>query len=262
MKLFFREFGEGKPMIILHGLFGLSDNWVPLARTFADSLNMKVYVPDQRNHGMSAHHPVFNYHALVDDLAEFYDEHDITSAILLGHSMGGKVAMHFALDYPANVEGLIVADISPVTYQTHRHAFLLEVMSEIYFENFRSRKEIESEMMKKVPDKRLVNFMMKNIRTISRDKLAWKMNIESLKLNLEEVFKFEPSGRNFAKPVLWLKGELSDYIQQHHHHEMFSLFPSTDLKIIENATHWLHSDQPVLIASTITEWLLHQRKIQ
>lgn len=255
MKLFFREFGSGKPMIILHGLFGMSDNWVTLAKVFADKLKLRVIIPDQRNHGKSGHHPVFNYHAMVDDLAGLYEELSVDTAFLLGHSMGGKVAMLFALDYPSNVEKLIVADISPVTYKTYRHAFLLEVMSDLDFGKFKTKKEVEAELLKQVLDQRLVSFMLKNVQNISRDKMGWKMNIDALKLNLEEVFRFQPGGRLFSNPVLWLKGENSDYIQKEHHIQMFSLFPETTLKIIPEASHWLHAENPEVFTNEIINWI-------
>ena len=169
--------------------------------------------------------------------------------------MGGKVAMHFALDNPSKVEKLIVADISPVTYITYQHAFLLDVMSKLDFESFTTKKELEREMLIQVPDKRLVNFMMKNVRNISREKFAWKLNIESLTLNLEEVSKFEPTEKQYLGKVLWLKGELSNYIQTTHHAQMYSLFPETLLKTIPNATHWLHSDNPDAFVKEIVDWV-------
>jgi esterase len=255
MKLFFREYGQGRPMIILHGLFGMSDNWVTIAKIFAEKLHFRVIIPDQRNHGKSGHHPVFNYHAMVDDLAGLYEELSVDTALLLGHSMGGKVAMRFALDYPANVERLIVADISPVTYKTYRHAFLLEVMSGLDFGKFKTKKDVEAEMLKQVPDQRLVHFMLKNVQNISRNKMGWKMNIDALKLNLEEVFRFHHVGKMFSKPVLWLKGENSDYIQSEHHLQMYSLFPETTLKIIPDASHWLHAENPDAFTKEIIDWI-------
>jgi esterase len=255
MKLFYREFGEGKPLIILHGLFGLSDNWVTHAKIFAEKLQMRIIVPDQRNHGQSGHHPAFTYHSMADDIAELYDELNISSATLLGHSMGGKVAMYFALDYPANVEKLIVADISPVHYKTYRHAFLLEVMSVIDFSTFRNKKDVETSMLLQVPDKRLVNFMMKNVQSISRDKLAWKLNIDAIKLNLEEIFRFEPAGKQYSGPVLWLKGETSDYIMREHHRIMYTFFSNTTLQVIPNASHWLHADNPDDFIQEIIKWM-------
>lgn len=255
MKLFYREFGQGEPMIILHGLFGMSDNWVSLARLFAQRLNMQIIIPDQRNHGHSPHSSTFTYHAMVDDLAELYETLNIDTALLLGHSMGGKVAMHFALDNPSNVSHLIVGDISPVAYKTYRHAFLLEVMSSIDFAKYKTRREVEQAMLEHVKEQRLVDFMLKNVHQISRNKLGWRMNIEVLKLQLDEVFKFEPSGTQFHKPVLWLKGEFSDYIQKEHQMIMYSYFPNTTLRIIPNASHWLHADNPQAFTEEIINWL-------
>ena len=254
MKLFYREFGNGKPVIVLHGLFGMSDNWVTIASVFAEKLNRRIIVPDQRNHGQSPHNQVFNYHSLVDDIAQLYEELDISQAALIGHSMGGKVAMHFALDYPASVEKLVVADISPVHYKTWRHANLLEIMSSLNFSEFRTKKDVELKLESLLNDKRLINFLMKNIRSMSRDTLGWKLNIDAIKAQLEEVFRFEPDGKLYNGNVLWLKGELSDYIQQTHHLTMYSFFPNTNLKVIPNASHWLHADNPEAFMSVVLEW--------
>jgi esterase len=254
MKLFYREFGKGEPLIILHGLFGMSDNWVTFASKFAEKLNRHVIVPDQRNHGQSPHHPVFGYHALVDDLAQLFEDLEISKAAILGHSLGGKVAMHFALDYPSSVERIVVADISPVHYKTWRHANLLEIMNNLNFSNFLTKKDVELELERHLNDKRLVNFMMKNIRNMSRDKMGWKLNIDSIRMNLDEVFAFKPTGHIFEGKVLWLKGELSDYVQQTHHLSMYSMFPETLLRIIPNASHWLHADNPDAFEKEVIDW--------
>lgn len=255
MKLFYRTFGEGKPLIILHGLFGLSDNWVTHARHFAEKLKMTVIVPDQRNHGQSPHHDVFNYFALVDDVYELYNELEISDAVILGHSMGGKVAMHFALEYPQMVTKLIVADISPVEYRTNRHAELLEIMASIDFSGNKSRKQIEAQLMMFLKDVHLVRFLLKNVQQKSRESLGWKLNIESLQLNLEQIFKFEPTSGTFEHPVLVLKGAISDFIQPEHMQAFQKFFPQMKLVVIEGASHWLHADKPEKFANEVISFL-------
>ncbi len=243
MRLFYREIGEGdRCLIVLHGLLGMSDNWLSIAKIISESLALKIIIPDQRNHGLSKHHHVFNYDALVDDLDELYDYLNIEHAILLGHSMGGKVAMQFALSHPEKVSSLIVADISPISYKSYRHVELIELMYNTDFAQFVNRKQIETYFEEKVNDKRLIWFLLKNIYEISKNTYAWKLNIESLRLNLEEVFKFDIGNNVFEKETLFLKGELSDFIQTEHLQVIKSMFPNYKMQTISNAGHWLHAD--------------------
>ena len=118
MKLFHRKYGEGQPLIILHGLFGISDNWVTIGRRLADKF--EVYILDQRNHGQSPHSDVFNYYAMVEDLYEFIENHQLFNPIIIGHSMGGKVAMNFALEHPSKVSKLIIVDMSVRKYSARQ----------------------------------------------------------------------------------------------------------------------------------------------
>jgi len=256
MKLFYREVGEGENyIIILHGLLGMSDNWVRIAKIFSDMMSAKVIIPDQRNHGISMHHPVFNYDALVDDVLELYDALNIQQAVLLGHSMGGKVAMQFALNEPDRVASLIVADISPVQYKTNRHAELIELMYNIDFSKFQNRKQIEIHLKDRIHDSQLVWFLLKNVHEVSRNTYGWKLHIESLRLNLEEVFRFDQSDTQFTKKTLFLKGELSDFIQTEHLPIIKQFFPNYEMKTISNAGHWLHSDNQKEFSDTVIQFL-------
>ena len=159
MKLVFREYGEGKPAIILHGLFGQSDNWVTIGRRIANQFH--VYIPDQRNHGQSPHTPIHSFPAMADDLAEFIEEHQIENPVLIGHSMGGKVAMTYALENPGKVKKLIVIDISPRKYPERvTHTQVITQMMGIDLENISTRGEVEKILDSRITDSRVRMFIM------------------------------------------------------------------------------------------------------
>ena len=151
MKLFFRIFGEGPAVIILHGLFGISDNWVTFGKKLAEQ-GFKVYIPDQRNHGQSPHSPIFNYLALTDDLHEFIGDNEIENPVIIGHSMGGKVSARFALENPELPEKVIIVDISLRAYPSRSsHAKIIEGMRRIKFDMVKSRKEVDMLLTERIP---------------------------------------------------------------------------------------------------------------
>lgn len=259
MELFFHSYGEGKPLIILHGLFGLSDNWVTIARRIAK--NYKVYIPDQRNHGNSPHHSTFNYYALADDLMEFMEEHEIEKPVLMGHSMGGKVAMNFALDYPENVEKLIVVDMSVRQYQAreiHRH--LIQAMESVDFDKLHSRKEVEEHLKPMIPQKPLRLFIMKNLKRFSKNRLGWKLNLPVLKESLETIVEGISAGQRFEKPSLFIAGGKSDYILDSDHERIKEIFPQSEIKNIPEASHWVHADAPEKFCAIVSEFLQNDCK--
>lgn len=228
-------------MIILHGLFGMSDNWVSLAREFAKDYS--VHVIDQRNHGRSGWHDVFNYEAMVDDLLAFMDDHDIDQAILLGHSMGGKTAMQFALDHPSKINRLIVADISADEY-SHRHDTIIEAMLAIDLSKLEKRSDVSREMKDKITDDRIRQFLMKNLHWKDRSTLGWKANLEVINDNLNEIFRAIDSEVPFEKPSLFIRGGNSPYIRDKHIPRIKKLFTNSGIETIEGASHWLHAEKP------------------
>jgi esterase len=241
MQLFHQHYGEGHPLIILHGLFGMSDNWVSHARRLADDFS--VYAIDQRNHGRSGRHQVFNYTAMADDLLEFMETYNIDSAHMIGHSMGGKTVMQFALEYPARVDKLIVADISADEYN-HRHDILIETMLSVDLSRYSSRAEVEKELEKTIPDMAVRLFLLKNLYWKDRTSLGWKANLEVILENLPEIFRAIDSPVPFAKPTLFIRGSNSPYIQQKHIPRIKNLFPHSFIETIEGASHWLHAEKP------------------
>jgi pimeloyl-ACP methyl ester carboxylesterase len=244
MKLFFREYGKGQPLIILHGIFGISDNWVSFARQIEDQF--RVLIPDQRNHGQSPHDPTFNYFALCADLYDFIEEHDLEDPIILGHSMGGKVAMRFALEHPDMVKALIVADISMRTYQRrYRHLDMIDAMMNVNFEDAETREDVENQLIDKITEKRIRQFAMKNLYRRERSgQFAWRLNLEAINLNMDEVFEGIEMSETFDKPALFIKGGDSDYVKYEDYDQIYRNFLKAEIETIEGAGHWLHAEKP------------------
>ena len=257
MELFFRHYGKGKPLIILHGVFGISDNWVTFAHSMAD--RYEVFIPDQRNHGQSPHDPAFNYFALCADLYDFIEEHEIEDPIILGHSMGGKVAMHFALENPDMLKALIVADISMRTYnRRYRHLDMIDAMLNVIFTDAKTREDIEMQLKPHINDPRTRLFAMKNLYRRERGgQFAWRLNLEAINLNMDEVFEGIESKNLFAKPTLFIRGGNSDYVKYEDFDQIYRNFPRADIKTIEGTGHWLHAEKPGEFYEIVNEFLQH-----
>ncbi|MBW6478245.1 MAG: alpha/beta fold hydrolase [Bacteroidales bacterium] len=241
MELNYQHEGSGHPLIILHGLFGMLDNWISLSRKLAE--NFSVYTVDQRNHGRSQKHIVFNYHAMVDDLLEFMETHELESAFLLGHSMGGKTVMQFSFDYPEKVDKLIVADISPEEYN-HNHDRLIEAMLSVDLSKYSSRSEVDKDLKEKIDNPRIRQFLLKNLYWKDRSSLGWKTNLEVIQENLPEIFRALDSEHPFKKPTLFIRGAESNYITDLHIPRIKELFPNSEIGTIDDASHWLHAEKP------------------
>ena len=256
MELFFRKEGSGPPIIIIHGLYGSSDNWLNIGKR----LNSKftVYMIDLRNHGRSPFSDVHTFNDMKADINEFFYRHSIQKATILGHSMGGKAAMWFAGDYPEKIEKLIIADIAPRDYmelqhesQFYLHQNILLAMMEVDFSRIKSRNEIEDFMSEKIDDKRIGQFLLKNVIMDKQLKqYKWRLNVSVLYNYLDEIV----SGVNFrwledripitTYPVVFLRGTLSNYIQAKDEILIRQIYPDAKIIDIPNAGHWLHAEQP------------------
>lgn len=255
MKLFYRTFGEGKPLIILHGLFGISDNWVTFGKKIAE-LGYQVFIPDQRNHGQSPHSDVFNYLAMTDDIYDFIEENKIENPILLGHSMGGKVSIRFTLENPELISKLIVVDISLREYPKRiTHEKIIDAMRRINFDMVNSRKEVEMLLTERLPDIRLRQFIMKNLYWESKERLDWRINFEAICKNLDELFDGIDAIDKFEKPTLFVKGGLSDYILEEDIPIINYNFPKVQITTIENTSHWVHAEAPQKFYKIVTKFL-------
>jgi len=257
MSLSFRKYGEGQPLIILHGLFGQSDNWNSLAKNFAEK-NFAVYTIDLRNHGLSPHHDEWNYEVMADDIRIFIDEHNIQYPILLGHSMGGKVAMTFALNYGGILEKLIVADIAPVKYPAHHHE-VLHALNSVDFNQVTSRKDVEEILSKSISDFGTRQFLLKNIywENSSENKMNWRFNLNVITEKYEEILK-EVIEKSSNVNTLFIRGEKSNYILDEHIDSITERFPNSKLITIPNAGHWVHAEQPKLFYEAVMSFVSPQ----
>ncbi len=246
MELFYRKFGNKgqQPLVILHGLFGLSDNWVTFARRIAME-GFEVFVPDQRNHGQSPHSGNFNYLALADDLFEFLDEHQIENPMLLGHSMGGKVAMRFTLENPDTVEKLAVVDIGTKAYPARiQHKKILQAMRSIDLNRIKNRRQAEEQLETMIPEKRIRLFILKNLHRNEQNRFEWRLNIDGIETNLDDMFDAIETTAVYEKPALFIKGGASDYILPEDYPLIRKNFPHAEIISIAGASHWVHVEAP------------------
>ena len=233
--------GEGKPLLILHGYFGMSDNWKTLGNKFAE--DYQVHLIDQRNHGRSFHSDTFNYEILAEDLLNYIQFHKLEKVYLLGHSMGGKTVMLFAVTYPDLVDKLIVVDISPKEYQPHHNAILAGLNS-VDFTIQNSRKLIDEQLSKYIQEMGVRQFLMKNVYWVEKGQLGFRFYLKSLTDNNPEVGKPLPQNTSFQKETLFLKGEKSGYIIVQEQLIIDNHFPNNKVVEIANAGHWLHAENP------------------
>ena len=255
MDLFFREYGKGQPIVILHGLLGISDNWVGVARKLADE-GFRALIPDQRNHGQSPQHPVLNYYALTDDLTEFIVHHELVNPIILGHSMGGKVAMRYTLENPSSVDKLVVVDTSLRTYvRFNYHLKLIDAMLSVDFNVINTRQEAEDHLTEKIRDERLVQFLLKNLYWKEKDRLGWRPNLQAISYHVDAMYDGVFYSTRFEKPALFVRGGKSDYILEEDYPAIIQNFPQAIISTIENGTHWVHADEPDKFYNLILEFL-------
>ena len=233
--------GEGKPLLILHGYFGASDNWKTLGNQFAE--NYQVHLIDQRNHGRSFHADEFSYELLVEDLHNYIKHHQLENIYLIGHSMGGKTAMLFAVTYPYLVDKLIIVDISPKEYQPHHNAILAGLNS-VDFSVQNSRGLVDAQVGKYIPEVGVRQFLLKNVYWKEKGVLDYRFNLKSLTDNNPEVGKPLPLKSRFDKQTLFLKGEKSGYITENESLIINPHFPNHKIVAIKNAGHWAHAENP------------------
>ncbi len=242
MKLAFRKYGSGQPLIILHGLFGQGDNWTTHAKLFAEQ-NYEVYAVDVRNHGLSPHSDEFTYEAMSEDLLELIEDNNLQNVILMGHSMGGKVVMEFALHHSEFPDKLIVVDIAPKGYAPHHH-HVLEGLNAVDFSIVKTRKEAEAILLKSIDDMGTRQFLLKNLYWKTDTELAWRFNREAITNHIENVGKEIVSRYNTTTPTLFIRGENSNYIKDNDITLIDELFPQSRLETIAGAGHWIHAEKP------------------
>lgn len=263
MKLFYREYGVGPPLIFIHGFLGMSDNWIPVGKSLSNI--HKVYIPDIRNHGQSPHSKEHNYNVMSSDIKEFMLYHKITKATLIGHSMGGKLVMNFAGIFPGLVESIIVIDISPRSYLNDKkksekvfdHKELLHFMKDFDIKNIKVRKEVYSASNKKFGDEFINQIIQKNIKRNSDKSFSWKLNLNVLIDNIEHIAdRIEISGKSDKIKSLFIFGNESPYFSEKDYKSVKDNFPDSYVKVIKKSGHNIHIDNKERLIEEIKQFLL------
>jgi len=241
VRLNYKSFGEGTPVVILHGLLGSLDNWQTFARRLAGEF--MVYTVDLRNHGKSPHSDVHTYPAMADDLLEFFREQNIPKAHLIGHSMGGKAAMQFAIFHPEKVLKLIVVDMAPRSYESG-HEMIFEALMKIDLEQIRKREEADALLGETIHDTVMRQFLLKNLDRNTDGSFAWKMNLHGLWKNYSFINVPIRSDAKVNVPTVVIRGGKSNYVQHNDLNSFKEIFPNTSLITIRDAGHWVHAEAP------------------
>jgi esterase len=253
MRLHCHQLGHGPPVVLLHGLLASSSNWLGVGRQLG--ARFTVFAVDLRNHGRSPHDDEMSYPCMAEDVVELLDDRGMATAHVLGHSMGGKVAMHLALSNPARVNRLIVADISPRAAPTQPHD-TLKTLLDFDPGAFRSREALDVTLAERLPDARLRRFLLKNLMSAAHGGMRWRPNLAGISANLPRLSEAVQGGRPFARPTLFLRGEDSDYLTERDVPEILRLFPNAILQVVTRTGHWLHADAPAEFTRMVLDFLL------
>jgi pimeloyl-ACP methyl ester carboxylesterase len=239
MELHSRIEGSGFPMVLLHGLLGSSDNWRTVSKRLGQSY--KVYSVDLRNHGQSPHGERMSYPVMADDLREFLERQEISQAHVVGHSLGGKAAMQFAISYPDRVKKLVVVDIAPKAYPPSQRS-ILAALGQLELQSFKSFGEIDAALAPAIPEIAVRQFLMKNIARVPNSGFRWRIDIASIAKSYDDLTKAIIPARRYDKPACFVRGGRSDYIQDTDLPSIRAIFPRAELATIAGAGHWLHAE--------------------
>lgn len=234
--------GQGKPLIILHGFLGMLDNWKTLGKQYAQN-GFEVHLLDQRNHGKSFWANDFNYALMAQDLLRYLTQKGITNINLLGHSMGGKTAMQFAINHAPMVDKLIIADIAPKAYPPH-HQDIINGLLSLDFEVINTRAAADAALAKHLTNQGVRQFLLKNLYWKNKNELAFRFNLQVLQHKMEEVGQALQANATFTNHTLFLKGSKSNYITDTDLPKIKNHFTKSQIITIANAGHWLHAENP------------------
>ncbi|MDR0713388.1 MAG: alpha/beta fold hydrolase [Bacteroidales bacterium] len=264
MELYYRRTGQGEPLVILHGLYGSSDNWLTMAKRL--SAEYDVIIPDLRNHGRSQHHPLHNYPQMSGDILELTDRLHIGKYHIMGHSMGGKIAVHVAARTPERLSSLTVVDISPMNYPSltenspvvTEHLNLIHTLLETDLTRFSTRASIEQYWLQRIPAA-TCRFMLKNLQQKGKW-FTWRLNLQVIARHLPYILngmdEFTPDRHPLIRvPSLFIKGERSDYLPDACFSLIRKIFPNSKFAVLSGAGHWLHVEQPERFYEKISAFL-------
>ena len=252
MELNYKSLGQGEPLIILHGLFGTLDNWQTLAKSWAD--HYLVYLVDLRNHGRSPQVDGLSYPAMAEDLHDFMEQNWIHKAHILGHSMGGRVAMEFALSYPDMVDNLIVVDIAPRPDRPG-HDDIFAALFAVDLKTIQSRQAAEAILEQYIDEWGVRQFLLKNLSRMKEGGFEWKMNLPVIHRDYANILEPPTQDGPFEGPTLFIRGENSGYVKDEDILRIQELFPHSALRSIPDAGHWVHADQPEVLKGIVMEFL-------
>lgn len=252
MKLHFERLGSGSPLVILHGLLGSGDNWLGLAKAWAPHFD--IIVPDLRNHGRSPHADEAGFTAMAADVKALIEAEGLSQVTVLGHSLGGKVAMTLATDYPELVSRLIVVDIAPKPYPpTHRE--LMSALLAVDLSRYTTRGEVDAVLAGPIPATPVRQWLLKNLGRDEAGKLCWKPNLPVLYRSLLELSAGFADLRQYTGPVLFVAGGRSDYVNEQDLPLIRRHFPEARLETIPDAGHWVHVDAPAKLGELVKEFV-------
>ncbi|WP_448520810.1 alpha/beta fold hydrolase [Schleiferia thermophila] len=256
MTLYSKIYGQGNPikLIVLHGLFGMGDNWASLAREWSDNQSAEVHLVDMPNHGRSPKSEEFSYESMAAEVFLYMEKKGLLPAILLGHSMGGKAAMFLSTLRPEAVDKLIVVDIAPRYYPVH-HTYIIDALKSLNLATS-SRSDLEQQLLKSLPYPDIVSFLLKSLHRKSDGGFEFRFNLDVIAKKIEEVGKAFPDYAQFHNPTLFIKGEKSDYIQSSDSEIIKKHFPASRIESIPNAGHWVHAEQPEAVYNLVANFIV------
>jgi pimeloyl-ACP methyl ester carboxylesterase len=238
-------------MVLLHGIFGSSDNWLTPARLL--STRYRTFALDLRNHGQSSHAAEFDYPVMANDVLEFMEQHGIEDPIIMGHSMGGKVAMNFAVAHPDKLQKLIVVDIAPREYSM-KHYVILDGLNAIPVDKVTTRNEADDALAAFVEEPDVRQFLLKNLQRKPEGGFKWKLNLSAITEKIDNIGLDLQFPGKFEKPSLFVRGALSRYVRDDDEERIREIFPNAEIKSLDTG-HWVPAEKPKEFVELITEWL-------
>ena len=252
MKLFCRQIGDGPPLVILHGLFGMSDNWLSIAKELSQSYH--CYILDMRNHGRSPKSDDLNYDDMVEDLYEFLTDFGLRTISLMGHSMGGMVAMRFSFEYSHRIEKLIIVDIAPKSYPA-LHQNILNGLKSIPIDKINTREEADNILEEYVTSAHTRQFLLKNLYRKEDNSYAWRINLNAIYDHASDIGRGISTDHIYEKPTLFIRGENSNYLLPEDQVRIMQIFPKAKIAQISGASHWVHAEKPEEFLTVLNSYL-------
>lgn len=253
MKLHYRRIGTGRPVFIFHGLFGMNDNWQQFSLKLAEN-GFEVIPTDLRNHGHSPHSDAHDYASMADDIMELLDDTGVLSPVLIGHSMGGKAVLKWVADHPEIDAKIIIIDIAPWEYG-FRHTAILKALEAVNPATLSNRKEAELRMHTHIGEPSVINFLLKNLQRTSENMFQWRFNLPVLSREIREIGKSVWPKESVIRPILFVRGTKSDYLDPDRWEEIKMHYPDAQLVSIEGSGHWVHVDKPNELLCSVIHFL-------